>query len=219
LAASALVGLAFAFISALYDFEPSLLLAVFVSTIGIGISQSVAAHFQGQRQFALAMPFTQMQNWLLMPIGIPALRLDRTRVVAYRHTGLVHGGARTADGGPQSAAKDLWSEAISLMTIYVAGGVLLALERLIIPMTIGIENLALFGVVTSLVGWAVPYLVLGSVPHRHPTFAGCRLGGRPASPAASRVSAVRNPVWRRLRSRSGCWLLRLPIGFSAAGTI
>jgi hypothetical protein len=72
LAASALVGLAFAFISALYDFEPSLLLAVFVSTIGIGISQSVAAHFQGQRQFALAMPFTQMQNWLLMLIGIIA---------------------------------------------------------------------------------------------------------------------------------------------------
>ena len=172
---SATVGLATALISsALYNLEASLLLAIFVATVGMGTSQSVAAHFQGQRQFALAMPFTQMSSWVLMLIGFIAWicgittatlpsALIALAALMTAAVGWFMVAARTGDSDTRPAATTLWSEAISLMTINVAGAVLLQLERLIIPMTIGVENLALFGVAASLIG--SPFRMLYSAVH------------------------------------------------------
>jgi O-antigen/teichoic acid export membrane protein len=175
LVASAVVGLATVLISlALYDLEVSLLLAIFVATLGMGTSQTVAAHFQGQRQFSLALPFTQMSSWVLMLIGIiawiggittatlPAALIALAALITAA-VGWFMVAARTADSDPRIAGRDLWSEAFSLMTINVAGAVLLQLERLVIPMTIGVENLALFGVAASLVG--SPFRMLYSAVH------------------------------------------------------
>jgi O-antigen/teichoic acid export membrane protein len=163
---SLLVGLVTAGICAvLYHLEIFLLLAILVTTLGTGISQSVAAHFQGQRQFALAMPFTQMSSWVLTAIAViawgfgittatvPAALIAGAALITAA-TGWFMVSARTADVGARPAPAGLWSEAISLMTINVAGSVLLQLERLVIPKTIGIEHLALFGVAASLVGSA-----------------------------------------------------------------
>jgi O-antigen/teichoic acid export membrane protein len=164
LATCALIGLATVLIcKALYNLEISMLLAVLVATIAMGILQSVNAHFQGQRQFGLSIPFTQISNWVLMPIGIiawvcgittatlPSFIIALATLIA-AGVGWFMVARRTADGEPQLVPAGLWGQAISLMTINVAGSVLLQLERLIIPMTIGIENLALFGVAASLVG-------------------------------------------------------------------
>jgi O-antigen/teichoic acid export membrane protein len=129
----------------------------------MGISQSVAAHFQSQQQFGLSVPFVQASNWLLMLIAVIASVCSMTSATLPSDlialTGLITAAVgwlmiekRTAETAPQPVLARLWGEALSLMTINVASSVLLQLERLIIPMVIGIEDLALFGVAASLVG-------------------------------------------------------------------
>jgi len=163
---SAVVALATTGLCAvLYHLNVYLLAAIFVTTVGTGVSQVVAAHFQGQRQFSLAMPFTQISSWVLAAVGVIAWVLGFTTAIlpasltavaavitAAAGWGMV--ARRTAAMNTGSTPEGLWSEALSLMTINVAGSILLQLERLVIPKTIGIENLALFGVAASLVGSA-----------------------------------------------------------------
>jgi len=161
LGASVLVGLATALITAvLYRLDLALLV---VTTIGMGVSQAVAAHFQGQRQFSLAMPFTQLSSWSLLVVGALAWIFTITTaalpsaLLAVAALGTAALGwrmvaARTVGIDPRLAIGTLLSEAISLMTLNVAAAVLLQLERLIIPVTIGVEHVALFGVAASLVG-------------------------------------------------------------------
>ena len=175
LAASAVVALATVLITALlYRLDVALLVATFLAALGMGVSQTIAAHFQGQRQFSTAMHFTQLSSWVLLlvgaiawifgitsarlPVALIALAALTTAAIGWR---MVR--ARTAGGDRTLAASSLWSEAISLMTINVAGAVLLQLERLVIPMTIGVENVALFGVAASLVG--SPFRMLYSAVH------------------------------------------------------
>ena len=129
----------------------------------MGISQSVSAHFQSQRQFGLSLPFVQASNWVLLLIGIIAWIVGMTTALLpaalialsgliTAALGWVMVARRTADRKPAPRPAGIWSEASSLMLINVAGSALLQLERLIIPMTIGIEELALFGVAAALVG-------------------------------------------------------------------
>jgi O-antigen/teichoic acid export membrane protein len=159
-----LIGLATALVCAtLYHLSMPLLVSVLIATVAMGLAQSVTAHFQSQRQFGLSIPFTQVSNWVLAPIGVlawvcsittatlPAIIIALATAIAAA-VGWFMVARGTTDGKPQPAPPGLWGEAISLMSINVAGSLLLQLERLVIPMTIGIENLALFGVAASLVG-------------------------------------------------------------------
>jgi O-antigen/teichoic acid export membrane protein len=164
LMSSALIGVATVLVcKVLYNLEISLLLAILVATLAMGVSQSVAGHFQSQRQFGLSAPFTQASNWALMLIALVAWGCGMTSAtlpsafialaaLVTASLGWIMVVRRTADVVPQAMPAGFWNEALSLMTINVAGTLLLQLERLIIPMTIGIENLALFGVAVSLVG-------------------------------------------------------------------
>jgi O-antigen/teichoic acid export membrane protein len=138
-------------------------LSTFAATVGLGVSQAVSAHFQSQRQFGLSMPFTQASNWVLMAVGfvawigtIPTATLPSALIALAAVVTAVIGWSmvarRTAAVEVGPANTGLWGEAFSLMSINVSGSVLLQLERLVIPMTIGIGNLALFGVAASLVG-------------------------------------------------------------------
>jgi O-antigen/teichoic acid export membrane protein len=175
LGAAAVVGLITALVTGtLYRLAPPLLIAAFLTTVGTGVAQSVAAHFQGQRQFSLALPFTQLSSWSLLGVGALAWILTVTTatlpMVLIAAAALAAGAigwrmvaARTRGIDPKLAVTTLLSEAISLMTINVAGAVLLQLERLIIPMTIGVEKVALFGVAASLVG--SPFRMLYSAVH------------------------------------------------------
>jgi O-antigen/teichoic acid export membrane protein len=164
LLASTLVGLGTFFVTMeLYHLKVSLLIPTFVATAAMGISQAVAAHFQSQQQFGLSVPFVQASNWLLLLIAAIAALCSMTSATLPSDlialTGLMTAAVgwlmvkkRTAENAPQPALAPLWGEAISLMTINVASSVLLQLERLIIPVVIGIEDLALFGVAAALVG-------------------------------------------------------------------
>lgn len=161
---SVLIGLATLVISeALYKLRVSLLLSVLVATIAMGVSQSVAAHFQSRRQFGLSGAFMQSSNWALMLIaivdwvgGIGTATVPSALVAVFALTTAVVGwimvAKRAAEGQATPPLPGLWGEAISLLAINAAGSVLLQLERLVIPVTIGIDSLALFGVAASLVG-------------------------------------------------------------------
>jgi O-antigen/teichoic acid export membrane protein len=149
--------------AALYGLSIDLLGAIFLATAAVGVSQATAAHFQGRRQFSSAVPYLQMSNWALVPVAIVsavagfktslvpcaliALAALITAAVGWRRVAKLTEGDESEFRGPT-----LWREAISLMTISTASGLFMQLERLVIPMTIGIEHLALFGVAASLVG-------------------------------------------------------------------
>jgi O-antigen/teichoic acid export membrane protein len=161
---STLVALGTFFVTMeLYHLNVSLLIPVFVATAAMGVSQTVAAHFQSQQQFGLSVPFVQASNCLLLLIAVIAALCSMTSATLPSDlialTGLITAAVgwfmikkRMGENAPQPVAAQLWSEALSLMAINVASSLLLQLERLIIPMVIGIEDLALFGVAASLVG-------------------------------------------------------------------
>jgi O-antigen/teichoic acid export membrane protein len=149
--------------AAVYGLNITLLCAIFLATAAVGVSQATAAHFQGRRQFAVAVPYLQMSNWALVPIAIVsaafsfttalvpctliALAALTTAAVGWQRVAKLTEGDQSDFAGPA-----VWREAISLITINTAGALFLQLERLVIPITVGIEHLALFGVAASLVG-------------------------------------------------------------------
>lgn len=164
LVASVAIAIATACIVAvLYGLNTTLVCAIFVATAAVGVSQATAAHFQGRRQFAEALPYFQMSNWALVPIALVSVAFHFTTAMvpcalialAALTTSLVGWKriAKLTHGDPSDfPGQSLWREALSLMTISTASGLFLSLERLVIPMTVGIEHLALFGVAVSLVG-------------------------------------------------------------------
>lgn len=151
------------FCSILYGLDTPLLVAIFAATGAMGMTQAVSAHFQSQRQFGLSIPFVQASNWALLLTGIvvwifkiktailPSALIAACAALTSA-LGWLTVARRTRDVESTQVPKGIWSEAISLMAINVAGSALLQLERLVIPMTTGIEELALFGVASSFVG-------------------------------------------------------------------
>lgn len=146
----------------LYRLGLPLLLATLVATVSASVSQLVSAHYQSQRQFGISGVFLQGMNWSLLLIAVIAVSLHIRAAVPLAAliagSGLllaivgwsILGRARKHEAEP--SMQGLWREAIALMLINVTGSALLQLERLILPVTVGIEDLALFGVAAALVG-------------------------------------------------------------------
>jgi O-antigen/teichoic acid export membrane protein len=164
LAASLLIAFVTAVIGAFpYNLQASLLVCLFVATAAGGISQSTSAHFQGQQQFAISVPILQAPNWAVVLAGVLTAIIGATTATfsaaILAASGLVTAAIgwllvsqRVAEARPPVKLTGLWGEAISLMTVQAASATFLQLERLVIPNTIGIKNLAMFGVLAALVG-------------------------------------------------------------------
>ena len=160
-----------------YDLAFDLALALFFAIAAAGVVQGVTAHFQGQRQFGIAAWILQTSNFILIPAGLVALAAGLTTATApavliaalmvlaaawaalsqSRPAAAAHGSATTPTPGAP-AIRTLWGEALALVTITAAAAVFMQLERLVLVPTIGIQGLALFGVVAALVG--SPYRML-----------------------------------------------------------
>lgn len=147
----------------LYALGNPLLVCLFAATAAGGISQVTAAHFQSQRQFAVSVPVTQGSNWALLIAAVATLiaRADDAAFPAavLAATTLTFAAAgwwlvtrRTASAEPIAHPPHLWGEAVSLMTTNAASALFLQIERLVIPGTVGINELALYGVLAALVG-------------------------------------------------------------------
>jgi O-antigen/teichoic acid export membrane protein len=167
---SALVALtATALAAAVYHLEWGLLACVLVATTAAGIVQVTTAHFQSQHRFGISVPLLQASNWALVPVGLitalvgtggaflpSALLALIGLLTAAIGWGLVMVDGR---GAPRSGLPSrLWREAVPLMAVHSASACFLQLERLVIAPTVGFNELAVFGVLASLVG--SPYRML-----------------------------------------------------------
>jgi MFS family permease len=164
LAACALTGLGVALFGwGVYHLPPVLLICLWIITVGFGVVQATAAQFQGQRQFGTAAWILQLSNWILIPVAVAAAwRGDQTAttpclLIAVASAIMGLGSWRllvraAAHGQAPAPALTMFGEALSLVTITTSSSVFLQLERLLLPPTVGIQDLALFGVLAALVG-------------------------------------------------------------------
>ncbi len=156
-----------------YDLDASLLASLFVATVAAGAIQAAVANFQGQQRFGAASWLLQISNVLLLPVALvtlslgfrtalmPCILIAATNLVGAVVTWNLVVRAERPDGLPPRI-RTLWREALSLVAITAAACVFLQLERLVLVPSIGVEGLALFGVVAALVG--SPYrMIQGAV--------------------------------------------------------
>lgn len=165
LAACAATGVLTATIAGLvYQLPGAVLIALAIATAATGACQAAVSHFQGQRQFGIAAWLLQiMPNMALAPVAllalIPALRTAATLSELLAAASLLSFAATwylVVSRQPHAANAPrftmLWREALSLVGITMASAIFLQLERLVLVPTVGVHDLALYGVVASLVG-------------------------------------------------------------------
>lgn len=153
----------------IYHLAGALCVCIGVSTLAIGLAQSGASHFQGQQRFGTAVWMLQLSNCTLALVALvtaAAGLTTETEVCAL----LAAAGAMTAAGvwwvvrrrqgslRPASGPGRLWGEALSLMTIQGSNSVFLQLERLLLVPTVGVNDLATYGVLAALA--ASPFRML-----------------------------------------------------------
>ena len=164
LAASTAVGLATAALAAVaYRLEIFLLACLLIATIAAGLTQSGTAYFQGQHRLGLAVWISQLSNWQLVPVALitalfrhvtaaaPCVLITGAGVIAASAVWL-HIVRREAAAAPQPDPGALFSEALSLVMIQASSAAFLQLERLLIAPAVGVDDLAVFGVLATLVG-------------------------------------------------------------------
>jgi O-antigen/teichoic acid export membrane protein len=163
--AACLVAGVIAAVIAIAIYHLSLLLAActLATTASVGITLATGAHFQSQRRFGISVTLNQASNGLLVPVAlltaafgaatatVPALLLAVTAVAA-----AAWGWSWTLrnDDGRDAlvGAREAWRDALSLASVTAASGIFMQLERLVLPATVGLRDLATFGVLSSLVG-------------------------------------------------------------------
>jgi PST family polysaccharide transporter len=164
LAASVLTGLVMTILGyVLYDLSAPLLVCLFVATTSGGVTQATGAHFQSQRQFSISVLILQASNWAIVVAGlVAAVSGSKTAVPASATLAAIAlvtaviswvlVARETVDVKSSTALKGLWADSIPLLATTGASAIFMQLERLVIPKTIGISELALFGVLAALVG-------------------------------------------------------------------
>ena len=164
LAACVLVGVATAvFAAAVYHLTFALVICVLFATIATGARQTCAAYLQGKRRFSAAVWILQLSNGALLAVAFATalLRLRSAIGPCSLITIAVAAGAATAwyqvirrEGPPrpQPTPRKVIREALSLVTLQSSSSIFLQLERLVLAPTVGIHDLALYGVLAVLVG-------------------------------------------------------------------
>lgn len=164
LGASAGIACATALMTAFaYDLPAILGVCVFMAISAAGVSQAVAAHFQSRREFRISVPILQASSWLLAPIaGITVWLSASTAILptmlvtaAALITGVLSWAfvvTRTDTTAADPQMSGHWREALALVAVTAASALFMQLERLVLPATLGLEDVALFAVLASLVG-------------------------------------------------------------------
>ena len=155
----------------LYRLDYALLISILVATVGSGLIQAGAAHFQGQQRFGPATWLVQLSNWMLLGTAVltSVLGLDTasatgtllallTALAGLFAWLLTRRENPAPTPTPELGSRALVEEGLSLASIHVANSVFLQLERLSLAPVAGVQALALFGVVASLV--ASPFRML-----------------------------------------------------------
>ena len=156
---------------AFYGLELSSLILIWVAVVGGSMAFLAAAKFQSLERFPLSVALAQISSYFLLLAAIvstglgvqgPALPLG---ILALGHVlGAAWGWRKLCREGQVRvvpAAAFGWTEALSLAGVNAALLVMMQLERLVIPKALSLEDLALFGVVASIVIAPLRMLQLG----------------------------------------------------------
>lgn len=158
--ATALAAGVFAYL--VYRLPPPLMASVTLITIALGIAQSVGAHFQGQRQFGIGVWVLQLQNGAILAVGVVTAAAGlgtAAAVCGLMSLAAIIGAAGVwwllrnegNAGGRQLSPWTVRGEALSLATMQAGGSIFLQLERLLVGPTVGLHELATFGVLAAFV--------------------------------------------------------------------
>jgi hypothetical protein len=157
-AAGAVAGL-------VYRLPLALMACVTLITLTLGMAQSVGAHFQGQRQFGIAVWMVQLLNGMVALIALLTLAASigtATEVCGLIGIGGMLGAAAVwrlarreeASSGSCGGQLSPWTmrrEALSLASMQAGGSTFLQLERLLVGPAVGLHALATYGVLAALV--------------------------------------------------------------------
>jgi hypothetical protein len=145
-----------------YRLPPVLMASVALITLTLGVALAVGAHFQGRQQFGIAAWVLQLLNGAVALIAVVtvAAGLDTADEVCglMAMVGIVAAVAvrwLVRDDGDAGARQlSPWTvrgEALSLATLQAGNSTLLQLERLLVGPTVGLHDLATYGVLAALV--------------------------------------------------------------------
>jgi O-antigen/teichoic acid export membrane protein len=170
--ASVVVALIFVIIAEVaYHMNPTVLLLIFVSTVGGGAMSVAGAQFQAEQRFGISLALTQSPNLTLLIAALAVLLFkDREAwlpltisaigfVVAALYGWWVLFRERATK--PQRESWFPWSEALSFAGVNTAGLVLIQLDRLVIPHALPLQDLATYGVLAAIAGSLFRVLQMG----------------------------------------------------------
>lgn len=161
--ASGTVALIFTAIGLIgYGLSPGIGLYLLVSTAAGGAMMVAGAKFQSQQRFGISLSLIQSPNLVLLLAALAVLVLQVRHIwpaLLISAVGFVSAAAfgwgrllREHPAGDLHETAFPWKEALSLAGLEVAGLVLVQLERLIIPHTLPVTELATYGVLAAIVG-------------------------------------------------------------------
>lgn len=145
-----------------YHLSPAVMASVALSTLALGLAQSVGGHFQGQQHLRTAVWVVQLLNGALALVALLAMALGlRSAGTVCLLLGAVAtvGAAglwwlvrrREGMGDRQPAPWKLRWESISLLTVQACGSAFMQLERLLLGPIVGLHDLAVYSVLAALV--------------------------------------------------------------------
>jgi O-antigen/teichoic acid export membrane protein len=172
LSACVLVGVIFVFIAAIaYHMNATVLLLVFVSTVGGGVMSVAGGQFQAEQRFGISLALTQSPNLTLLVAALAVLFFHDREAwlpLTISALGFVLAAAygwgvlfRERATKPNRETWFPWSEALSFAGVNTAGLVLIQLERLVIPHALPLQDLATYGVLAAIAGSLFRVLQMG----------------------------------------------------------
>ncbi len=154
-----------------YEIGTTLLLFVFVTTVGGGAMLVAAAQFQSEQRYGISLALTQSPNVVLivaalvvvwtgirearLPLAIATLGFVLAAVIGW----WVLFGERAAK--PYRETRFFWGEALAFAGVNAAGTLLIQIDRLIIPHVLTLHDLATFGVLAAIAGSLFRVLSMG----------------------------------------------------------
>lgn len=147
---------------ALYPLTPPLLAMVAAVTIAGSLKLVAVGHYQSRQRYGYSLLLSESTNLSLLIAALAATVIRSQTALGPAVIFALCLAAFTAAGW-RSVAKDRpgldypdpsfpWGEAFSVVAVVSAGMVLMVLERLVIPRTLGLSTLATFSVLATLAG-------------------------------------------------------------------
>ncbi len=168
--ASVVAGLGLAALAyTFYGFTPVLGLVLAITVAAAGLNRVGSAFFQSRQQFGMSLFLIVVNNWVVLcavpvvllvrePSALPAALVTTTGYLIMALVGWQRAWAHGTSSAPAVPMRVLLHEGVAALGTQLASSLLFQLERLIIPRTLSIAELATFSVVSALA--SSPYRML-----------------------------------------------------------